>query len=157
MSSAVTQRDMKQLAGVGFPTQVAASERVEPGELAHALVHVLENPSARLLVGAAMAVRWLAENGELQLVDDRNLSEDAKRRFGFLLEKFASGEQASTEAAKLANRLVESVPADPSPLTFSKATTQTYLRQLRERADSTEDKWGVFADLSDATEKMRER
>ncbi len=150
MSAHVTERDLQTFASLGFPTSVRANGNADTDSLVESVLHVMTAPSARLAQAAAMALHALALSGELNEFLQYELSDEVRRRLGYLME-YLSQNTAPTESESLkrvARQLYRPDDSKKSPVTFMARTTPTLLRLQRKRADEVNHRWSVYGNVN---------
>ena len=151
MSALVTRDDLRRFASVGYPAPVRASGDTEPKALAKSVVHVLESPAARLEYAAALAVKSLAQQNKLEVFAQFELSDDARRRLGYLAERCAQGKELSSDVGQrlvlFGARLHRSDDSSQPPLTFMVKANPRLLHLVAERADALNSRWNVYGDV----------
>lgn len=148
MSEQVTEADLGRFAAVGYQAPVKAVESPRVVDLVVSASHVLESPAARLVRAVELVLESLADTDDLDQFLVVPLSDDARRRLGFLVERSARRDDLGFEAvarlALLAESLYRAEDAEKPPLTFIASTNPTLLRSYRRRADELNKRWNVL-------------
>lgn len=151
MSTLVTEKDLRRFASVGYPAPVRSNGHTGPGALAESVVRVMESPAARLAKAAALAVKNLAQRNELGTFSHFDLSDNARRRLGYLAERCAQGEDLSSAVGQrlvlFGTRLHKVDDSKKPPLTFMAKTNPTLLRLMAEQSDVISRRWGVYGEI----------
>jgi hypothetical protein len=146
--SQVTERDLQRFASIGYPAPVCANGETDAKSLAESVIRVLENPSARLTTAAAMAVGTLAESDELDVFSGLDLSDNVRRRLGYLSERLSVKVTASERLLAFGAMLHKSNDSQSPWLTFMAKTTPTFIRLQTERADALNHRWNVLGNIA---------
>lgn len=148
MSLQVTETDLRHFAFAGFPASLRASTSVTAIELAESCVRALEKPSARLCEAVKWVLQHLASSSQLEAFLSTDLSDDVRRRLGFLAERCAQGAELESDVARrlasFAHQLREFNDSEKPPLTLMARTNPTLMRLQMERADEVNQRWNVL-------------
>lgn len=136
---------------MGYPAPVRADGETGPKALAESVVRVMESPAARLAKASAMAVKNLARRNELELFSSFDLTDDARRRLGYLMERCAEGESVVPEVGRRLRstgaRLHKVDDCERPLLTFLARTNPTLLRLVADQSDELNRRWRVYGEL----------
>ncbi len=151
MNTKVTEQDLQNFATLGFPASVPAAETASTEKLVESVLHVLETPSARLASAVALALQALATTSELDRLVESELTDDVRRRLGYLAERLseesASPLKVKRRLAEFAGQLHQEDDDEKEPLTLLAATNPTLVRLYMKRADQIEENWGVYGEV----------
>lgn len=105
-------------------------------------------PSARLAKAVMCVLKYLAMSNKLDVFFEVELSDDVRRRLGYLAERCAQGKKLSSQAGQqlgsFGARLYKRDDSDRPPLTLMAKTNPTLLRLQAERADRVNERWNVL-------------
>lgn len=150
--SSVDDRDLGRFRYAGFDAPVGEAEHPSSRQLFESAARVLESPAARLMKAVYCTVVKLAERGDLSESWVGELSEQARRRLGYTVERAARSDTIDPDIrgtlAEFADVIHRPKYRHEPPLTVTANATDSYLRILQERGDGVNERWHVYGDVA---------